>query len=445
MHILLIQALAPRPFSTSGKKYIDIEPTLKIFPLGLSLIGTYLENNHHSVEIFDMNIYDKPFSKLKKRLEKKDYDVVGVSLRNIFVRDVKPSLLMDIFTKTIEMIKNYNVKVIAGGSGFTLFAKELMEKIPQIDFGVIGEGEETFLDLLKNLDNPKKVRGICYRKGKRVIFTKKREPLKNLDFIPRRDLSGLPKNLKVYDQVGVETRRGCEFRCIYCGSPIIQGNFVRFRQPKIVLEEIECLRNNFGIKNLFFADCIFYPSSHIEKICDLLIKSKVDVNWSAYFREDSISKMLVEKIIKAGCSDLQFSPDSGSEIILRILQKKLTPKQILKAARIIRNFKEVNTRFYMFLNAPGETICTLMETFRLVRKLCKLKLKGCVSFNQIQIFPRTRIYKIALRNRIIDKNSNLLQPKHYNPLPLSLFLKPLTFKKSVHLFSINLETSSLCD
>jgi radical SAM superfamily enzyme YgiQ (UPF0313 family) len=157
MHVLLINAYTPKPSRVSTKKYWDLDPTRKIFPVGLAIIGTYLEKYGHTVEILDTNIFDNPFSKLKRRLKKEDFDVVGVSLRNIWVRRVKSNLPVEIFGKTIKIIKNYStVPIVVGGSGFTLFAKELMEKFNEIDFGIVGEGEETFLDLLKNLKKTKK-------------------------------------------------------------------------------------------------------------------------------------------------------------------------------------------------------------------------------------------------------------------------------------------------
>jgi radical SAM superfamily enzyme YgiQ (UPF0313 family) len=178
----------------------------------------------------------------------------------------------------------------------------------------------------------------------------------------------------------------------------------------------------------------------MKKICNSIIKNKIDIEWGAHFREDSINKRIAKKLVKAGCNELVFSPDSGSQKILKILRKRLTPKQILRAAKAIKVIKkDVNVTFNMFLNAPGETVNTLKETFKLAEKICRIGLKGYVSFNRIQIYPHTEIYKIAIKNHIIDKCTNLLEPKYYDPPPFNLFAKP---DSTIHLFSVSLQNSN---
>ncbi|MFH0832822.1 MAG: radical SAM protein [Candidatus Aenigmatarchaeota archaeon] len=436
MHVLLINLLSQKPEKVRSNKYWDVNPNQRFFPIGLAKIGTYLEKHGHSAEIFDMNLVSNPFSELRKRLEKKDYDVVGISLRNLYIRGVPADAQLEVFDETIKIVKESGSKVIVGGASFTAFANELMERF-DIDVGIVGEGGETFLDLLKNLSNPERVKGICYRKNGRVVFTEKREPMKNIDFIPDFELQGLPKDFSVYDGIGVETRRGCNFKCIYCMYSIIQGSCIRLRSPESVVGEFEILRNNFGISNVFLADCIFHPKSHIENICDSLIKSKVGMNWSTHFREDIISKRLVEKTVRAGCNEFTFSPDSGSDKMLKTLQKELTTKDILKAANVMKDFKGVNTLFNMLLNVPGETMGTLGETFALVDKIRKLGLSGYVKFSRIHIFPRTKIAEIALKNNGINKDTDLLEPTFHDPPPLNLFAKPMPFY-TLHLFGLDL-------
>jgi radical SAM superfamily enzyme YgiQ (UPF0313 family) len=400
----------------------------KIFPVGLVRVGTYLEKNNFTVEILDLNLYRNPLKKLLKRLKKEDYDIVGISLRNLEAYSISP---LNIFGKTIKIIKNYStVPIVVGGSGFTLFAKELMEKFNEIDFGIVGEGEETFLDLLKNLKKPKKVKGICYRRGKRIIFTGKRRPVKNLDLIPRKDLEGLPKNLKIYDSIGIEIGRGCKYKCLFCSYLSIWGTELRLRKPEVIVKEIEELKNNFNVDEIFFLGGCVSNSLHIEKVSNLLISKGINIRWSAYFREDIINKKLTEKLVRSGCIHMMFLSASGSNKILKILQRKIRVEEILNVGKVTREFENLIPEFEFFLNGPGETINTLKETFifayrmyksALISKICK----PCagIRFNRIRIYPRTILYKMALKNNIIKKDTNLLSPTYYTSLPLNGFIK----------------------
>lgn len=257
-------------------------------------------------------------------------------------------------------------------------------------------------------------------------------------------LCGLPKNFKIYDQVGVETRRGCKYRCVYCTYRFIQNREVRFRPEKSVVEELESLRNNFDAKNIFFADCIFHPSSHIERISDLMINREVDVNWTAFFREDSINKKLVEKIVKSGCTELMFSPDSGSQKILNILQKDLTPKQILDVVKITKDFKELKVWFNMYLNVPGETIKTVSETLKLSYKIYKSSKMNFIKFSHLYLELPTENYPLVFRKLIkLEKNRLHFQLKYSSP-PLNyitnliifsnIFFNPFFYKYRTSLF-----------
>ena len=181
MRVLLIQAFTA----------LDME---LVYPIGLAYLAAHLDD--HQVDIFDINLHrDDPYGALGARLEAFQPEVVGISLRNMKVG--MPHLHTDDFApqqETIGFIKKWSpdIKVLAGGTAFSLYAEAMMSRVPGIDIGVWGEAEERLPILLENLDHPEKVPGVYYRGADgEAVYT---GPPPAVDFTslqrPRRDLVG---------------------------------------------------------------------------------------------------------------------------------------------------------------------------------------------------------------------------------------------------------------
>ncbi len=287
MKVLLIQ-------SPLGKK----GGVLSAFPLGLAYLGGALKDVE--LTVIDPNSEEHPFEKVEKTIAKTNPDIIGLSLRNIdsaISSDVRS--YFGSFADLVALVhKNRSdAKIIVGGTGFSIFPEQIMERFPEIDYGLFLEAEYSLPALLQNLDNPQKVPGLYYRKDGKVNFTGKGCPVDfdELD-APPREIEGL--NLEWYKKIphsfGVQTKRGCAFRCAYCTYPYLQGNSCRLRSPKKVVDEIETLVNSYGVDSIFFADTIFnYPFDHAREICLELKKRKLSVKWSAWFKENYVNKQFL--------------------------------------------------------------------------------------------------------------------------------------------------------
>ncbi len=422
-------------FSHNPKKSFGV-----LFPLGLAYIGTALEKNGHSVEILDMNLYEKPYKVLRKRLENKDYDCVGISVRDIDFnpRHILPYIPIKLtwkntplfaFMKAAKLIKTVasDKLLIAGGAGFSAFA-DRATKASAVDAGIAGEGEELMVELMEHLDEPdayKKIKGLYYKEGGKLIFSGVRKPVseETLNTVPKRAFKGLPKDLKVYGS-GIQTMRGCPFKCTYCTYSLTQGSQIRLKKIETVIKDIENLRYNHGVKDFTFVDCIFaHPRKHAEAIIDEMIKRKIDVKWKAEVRVDAFDEKFLDKMAKSGCYRLDFSPESGSGKILDRLNKEVTPEQIINSFRLLRKHPEIQTWYYMMFNSPGENFKTVWETIKVVYRLYRMglvKQKGRVLFSIIRIYPHTLLEKIALKEGKITRKTDLLNPVFYNPFPMRI-------------------------
>lgn len=414
MKVLLVQ-------SPLGRKQ-DIS-----FPIGLAYLASVLEK--HEVTVSDPNTVEEPLHEIEKVVEKTHPDVIGVSLRNI---DTTQSWdiysYFEAFVQALKKIKEAepSARTIAGGAGFSMFAKEIMKRVPEIDYGTFLEGEYTLPALFENLEHPERVPGVYLRRGQDVFFTGLSQPVEVDKLpIPKRDLPGL--NLKKYKEahfsMGIQTKRGCILNCSYCTYPLLQGQYVRSRSPKKVVDEMEQIRNLYDIDEIFFADTVFNsPPEHSREICKELIKRKSEIKWKAWYREDYMNKASMIEAQKAGCQLFEFSPDGGSQEALNVLQKSMSIREVVRTYETASKIEGIDVAFNFMYNIPGENLDTVASLLKLLTNIavkCKEKLKW-LGLTKIRIYPNTGVHKIALRQGFVSPGNDLLEPVFYDPSPFNI-------------------------
>lgn len=402
MKVLLVQSHCGRD-----------EPGGVLFPIGLCYIGTAL--SAHEVQIIDLNMYESPFDELRKIIFSFDPAVVGISLRNIDTTQRRDMFYyFKVFEPVIRLIKDADpsIKVIVGGSGFSMFAGKIMERIPQIDFGVYLEGEESTPELLANLNKPEAVKGIFVRKGDKVKFTGCR-PLPNMKYLPAPDrhfVDVKSYDNPVYTNIGIQTKRGCPLRCAYCNYPSLNGRQIRTRSAGQVADEIEWLINRYNIRRFMFVDSVFnVPNRHAEDICMEMIKRRLDVEWSAFFNIKGFSKELLNLAMEAGCRNFSFSPDAVENRSLQALKKGITEQDISTVIQMLRKTKDIRIEFHVFCTPPRQTLQGIIKTLFFFLKANALFLgRAVVHLGWIRIEPETDIFEIAKSEGIISEKTDLL-------------------------------------
>jgi anaerobic magnesium-protoporphyrin IX monomethyl ester cyclase len=416
MKILLIQALT-----------VHDQPP--IYPIGLACIAAYLRD--HDVTLIDLNVEDDPYKALSERIAKIKPEIIGISLRNIKV--AMPGAHRSCYQENIELIGKVrelapsSCRLVMGGSAFSLYAETIMKNITYIDYGVFSEGEEAFPELVKNLDNPEKVKGIYYRKDGKLEFTGYREPF---DFAnsrpPRRDLIDMKKYFKDPVSVGVMSKRGCILNCIYCSDPFLLGKRIRARKPKDIADEVEDLVLNYGVKYIQFADQVFnIPIEHSMDICKEFIARKIKANWGAWLSVKPISVELLSLMEKAGCKMINFSPDSASDKTLTKQGKGFTEKDLVYSYKMMRHV-DINVDYSFMFNGPGDNIFSF---FKMIIFLFKAKLHLGKKMNihasfvlPMRIYPHSKLHTIAIQDGIVYNDDDLIEQRFYNPPPLSYLL-----------------------
>jgi anaerobic magnesium-protoporphyrin IX monomethyl ester cyclase len=386
-----------------------------VFPVGLACLKASLDG--HDVRVFDTNISSDPFRELQAMIREFGPDIVGISLRNIDSTNKRTVVFYYAYLgQALDSVKSCSAaKIVIGGSGFSMFAAEIMNLEPRIDFGIYLEGETVFPALLENLDAPEKVPSVYYRKNGEVVFTGTTPPC-DLNGLKMADCGIVPlSSYKERDALGIETKRGCALGCIYCIYGFLNGKQYRLKDPALVVDEIEQMVEKCGARRFMFLDSVFnFPKAHSEAICREIIRRGIKVKWSAWFSEATITGDFLELVAEAGCDSIMLSPDALSDPVLKTLGKNFNRKRVLEAYRLLRKSNRFEVSYNFFKTPPGQTIDNFLSIiFFCLKARWQMGRRVHFEFNSLRIEPHTRLFEIALREGVINGSETLLFPKYF--------------------------------
>jgi anaerobic magnesium-protoporphyrin IX monomethyl ester cyclase len=372
-------------------------------PLNLAFIASYLEKNGVSVKIID----EVAGQKAEKELERSDPKIVGITALTASV--LKAYRIAD-FAK-----ENLDALVVMGGVHASAMSDEALQ---HVDVVVKGEGERAMLDIVKNGVNS------------RIVS---RQFIKNIDEIPipARHLMNMYFYLGQTQKIGGKevkkvgsliTSRGCPYRCIFCYNSW-RDTPVRFHSAKRVVEELEHLRETYDVKYFTFSDDSFTAyKKRLETICELMIEKKLsEIPWDCPTRADLVNLEMLKMMRKAGCMQIFFGFESGSQRILDILKKGTTVRQNEEAIKLC---KQAGIRVHgsFMIGNPTETLEDIKATERFIKK-------NDIDSADVSIaipFPGTKFWKWACEHNLAP------QEKDYPRLTLGIsFLASDTIPRNV--------------
>ena len=403
-----------------------------VFPLGLCYVATALMNHNHEVSIYDTNVSADPMAELRKLVRNLEPEIIGVALRNIDNSSYwRYRSYVEPFLDLVSMLKEAvpTSKILVGGPGFSIYPHQILERAKAIDYGIFGESEGSMPELLDHLDHPESVKGIFYRHDNTIHFTGTREPI---DFAnlpaPRRDMVDFTPYLDHPFSIGVQTKRGCMFKCSYCTYPYLEGARLCLRPAHAIADELENLTKEYGLQSFWFVDSIYnVPQSHASEICEQMLARGLSLRWQSYHNEKFIDGEYLELARDAGCACFTFSPDGISSSTLTALNKNLTEQDIERVYSLAKQLHNVKVEFSFFVNGPGESLGNLFRLFIFFWRL-KLNLRKKLyffGFGCIRIYPHTPIHALALEKGLVKEGDNLFEPVFYNPPPLRYVLAML--------------------
>ena len=374
---------------------------------GLCWLAAVTSQNNYETEIIDALALHLSNDELVDVIISKKPKYVGITACTPDIYDAAD------LTYKLKKVRS-EITTIVGGAHITAVPEETMERFPSFDIGVVGEGENTLVDLLdslegKNSKSLSEIDGIIYRDKEKTLLTNPRVFIKDLDSLPLPAWDMLP-NLKEHylpppwtmhggRTATIITSRGCPFNCIYCDRKVF-GNRVRFHSPEYVLNMIKTMHFQHGISHFRISDDNFLAhKKRLKRICNLIEKEKLEISWSCLARVDIMDSETLSLMKAAGCWSIAFGVETGSQKIHDIEKKNVTLEQIEKAVKITRKAK-IKTIGFNIIGHPLETIDTIKQTIKFNKKIKIDDFKT----QFMTPFPGTELYQYAERYGTFDRD-----------------------------------------
>ena len=395
----------------------------KSAPLNLAYLAAFLRKNNKNTEV---KIVDAEGLKLTLKQIHHEVDIfsphiIGITCPTPVYHTVK------IICRDIKKRDKYT-RIVLGGPHPTALPEKTLQDI-DCDAVVIGEGENTFSELVDALSNNisklASVFGIAYRVNSEIKINKPRELIENLDSLPFPAKDLLPLNkyylpptkaMKSERATNMITSRGCPFSCNFCMATIMWGNRTRFRSVENIIEEIKINVQGYKLTEFSFHDEFFtLKKDRLLKICKGIIDNGLDIAWACQTRAGSLDPEMLKIMKKSGCGKIAFGFESGSERILKLMNKRENLKNAIESVKLCKDVG-MDTVGAFILGYPGEDTESIEKTIEFAIKLdCE-----AVSFFIAIPFPGTRLYFEAIEKGYLDQN-----PDWEEFAPISKFDSPM--------------------
>jgi len=338
-------------------------PTLTVPPLGLAYITAVLKRNNIEAKIIDLNV---EHIDLNTYLSHEKPKVIGISS---IVTNANNALKI---AETTKNILPYSF-VVMGGPYPSMMTERLLIYHKIVDATLVGEAEFTFPKLIIKLENEQPlndVDGLIFRKENKIISNPQSKPISPLDQIPYPAREELEMQLYGENAGVIFTSRGCPQLCTFCSRPVF-GRRWRGHSPDYVLKEIEQLINEYGASTLSVLDDNFTVDlDRAERILDGIIakKWKLAIYFWNGMRADHVSKQLLKKLKKAGCTAINFGVESVEPDVMERINKGVSLKQIEQAIKLTREVG-IQANAFLMLGNQGDTAKTADKIIEFVQKV----------------------------------------------------------------------------
>ena len=313
---------------------------IRVPPMGIYSVAALLRENHYDVEILNWHGILQASERIEEVLRDQQPHIIGFSILN-----GNRWGGIDI-ARTAKQL-DPDVKIVFGGIGATFLWEHLLSHFSEIDFVVTGEGEYPFLHLVRELEagkdgKPEAVRGLAFRKDGKILKTGDARPVEDLDSLP------IPARYFTYQHVS--SSRGCPWNCAFCGSPGFWGYRIRFRSPQNFVDELHLLYQK-GVRFFYFSDDAFtVKKDRAIEICRDIIRRDMDIEWYAISRVTHVDEDILYWMRKAGCIQISYGIESGSERIRDLLNKQIPTDQIIRAFALTTRYGILSRAYFLWVS-----------------------------------------------------------------------------------------------
>ena len=387
---------------------------MPVLPLGMALIARAAEEAGHQVAQISLKVEPGELKSLAERIQTVQPDIIGVSVRNIDDQvSLQPRFLLMPLKHVIATCRqNTGSKIVLGGAGYSMFPKHVLDYLGA-DMGIQGEGEQSFVLLLDKMEKGgdlSTIPGLNHTAEKISNAPHINDEL-DLSLLPEphRHLISLVPAADEVIWLPFQTRRGCPLQCSYCSTALIEGRITRKRSAGSVVDAL-IQYAAAGFDHLFFVDNTFnLPRGYAIDLCDRMIDAGVNITWRCILYPGQVGAELVEKMAQSGCVEVSLGMESGSDTILKKMNKRYRTEDVRRASDLLKA-NGIRRTGFLLLGGPGETRQTVMESLRFADSLELEMVKVTIG---IRIYPGTALALHAVRVGKLSADDNLLSPRFY--------------------------------
>ena len=361
-------------------------------PLNIAYLAAIAEKFGHKVKIIDAEVENLSLTKMVDEVVSFNPDLIGMTATTPFFHLVERAACL------IKLALPC-VSVLLGGVHITVLKEKAFKHC--FDYGFVGEADESFPAFLKKYDSKESVSdipGILFRDGKNIKYTGDVSPVINMDSLlwPAYHLLKMDK-YRIGTLQGIKnfatimTVRGCPFKCIFCSTKVF-GKNVRMRSPQLIIDEIKHIKKRYNINHfIFLDDTLTMNRDHILKICELIIKEKLNITFEGSTRANLVDEKIIAKLSEAGMIRISFGLESVDENIRKLMRKEV-PLESYVIANKITNKYGIETLNSCMIGLPGETKDTIKKTLSFLRDRYEVKQ---ANISIAVPYPGTELYDMA--------------------------------------------------
>lgn len=375
-----------------------IMPPSTWMPLSLSYLAAPLKQAGHQVRIMDRYAAQFRLGPHKPAVDQAMLDAIREFQPDLIAFNSISPLVFDLVQCAVLIRQVFKGPLLAGGHHVTALPQATLEKIPELDAVICGEGEYAFLHYIEGKDATE-IPGLWYRHNGHIIGSPSVQ-IDELDKLPFPDFTGL--DLSYYlnrsldtirhhfvSSVSLLASRGCVKKCEFCSESLTYGKGVRFHSPEYVVELADKVRLDLGIEGIYFHDNDFLINrSRAEAICDLMIKRGLQrrLVWGIQARAEHIESSLVKRLKQAGCVIIEVGIESSSQAVLDAFNKGSTVEINERAIKICRDVG-MGVHSYMLTGVENETLADLEHRLAWLKKVRPYSF----SWSELEIHPGSRL------------------------------------------------------
>jgi lipid biosynthesis B12-binding/radical SAM protein len=390
-----------RIFLISSNTTVDPYP---VYPLGMAVVSGALVAAGHEIRQYDCLAHGDDAADLQAALRAFAPELISISLRNIDNVDSfsgEAGWYLQRVKQLVAVIRaTLTAPIVVGGPALTIMPAAIADYL-QVDHAIIGEGERSLPELVQQLAAGKAAPQLIPRNS----------PLSGDQFsAPLFDQQLVDFYLQQSGMVNLQTKRGCPYRCSYCSYPHLEGHSFRVREPRLVVDELQQLKQQHGASRVFFTDSVFNdPQGEYLKLVEEMLRRDLGMQWSAFFRPQGFGRAELALMKRAGLYALEVGTDAAADRTLAGICKKLSFAEVLNVNQACLDEQLPAAHFIMF-GGPDEDDATLAEG---LDNIDQLGASVVFAFSGIRIHPESPLHQRAIDDGVITADTSLLKPVYY--------------------------------